>query len=66
MGWMDAHEYLVLAQTVDDRLDDAERFSLEHAFHSEPADDIATAHGPAARRVCGDLGPDRSSSTQHA
>jgi hypothetical protein len=59
MGWMDAHEYLLMEQAVHDRLDDAQRFSLEQAFHSEPADGIATARGPAARRACGGLWPDR-------
>jgi hypothetical protein len=63
---MDAHEYLMMEQAVHDRLDDAQRFSLERAFHSEPADDTATPHGSAARRGCGSLWPDRSSSAQHA
>jgi hypothetical protein len=63
---MDAHEYLVMEQAVDDRLDEAQRFSLERAFHSEPAGDTATPHGPAARRACGSTWPDRSSSAQHA
>jgi hypothetical protein len=35
MGWMDAHEYLVMERALNDRLDDVERFSLERAFHSE-------------------------------
>jgi hypothetical protein len=35
MGWMDAHEYLVIERTLRDRLEDVERFSLERAFHSE-------------------------------
>jgi hypothetical protein len=39
MGWMDAHEYLVLERTLLDRLADVERFSLERAFHSESVDD---------------------------
>lgn len=39
MGWMDAHEYLVMERTLLDRLEDVERFSLEHAFHSEAVSD---------------------------
>jgi hypothetical protein len=39
MGWMDAHEYLVMERTLLDRLEEAERFSLERAFHSEAVDD---------------------------
>jgi hypothetical protein len=65
MGWMDAHEYFVMEQVVNDRLDDAERFSLERAFHSEPADAAVTPHGPAAERACGCLWSPRSSSAQH-
>jgi hypothetical protein len=61
---MDAHEYFVMERAVHDRLDEAQRFSLERAFHSEPADD--TPHGPTARRACGSPWPDRSSSEQHA
>jgi hypothetical protein len=38
MGWMDAHEYLVLERALLDRLEDVERFSLERAFHSESVD----------------------------
>jgi hypothetical protein len=33
---MDAHEVFVIERAVSDRLDDAGRFSLEQAFHSEP------------------------------
>lgn len=36
---MDAHEYLLLERVVLDHRDDVERFSLEHAFHFEAADD---------------------------
>jgi hypothetical protein len=36
---MDAHEYLLLERVVLDHRDDIERFSLEHAFHFEAADD---------------------------
>jgi hypothetical protein len=39
MGWLDAHEYLVLERTLLDRLADVERFSLERAFHSESVAD---------------------------
>jgi hypothetical protein len=63
---MDAHEYLVMEQAVHDRLEDAHRFSLERAFHSEPSDGIATPHGSAARPGCGSLWPHRASSAQHA
>jgi hypothetical protein len=38
MGWMDAHEYLLMERTLHDRLDEVERFSLERAFHSEAGD----------------------------
>jgi hypothetical protein len=57
MGWMDAHEYLVMERTLLDRLDEVERFSLERAFHSEPADEQISADGgggTVARRPTAD------------
>ena len=39
MGWMDAHEYLIMERALADRLDEARRFSLEPPFHSEAAAD---------------------------
>jgi hypothetical protein len=38
MGWMDAHEYLLMERTLHDRLDEVERFSLERAFQAEAGD----------------------------
>jgi hypothetical protein len=74
MGWMDAHEVFVIERAVNDRLDDAERFSLERAFHSEPLEPPSTAasrsgsaatpttRGPATERACGRWWSPRSSS----
>jgi hypothetical protein len=53
MGWMDAHEYLVIERTLLDRLDEVERFSLERAFHSEAADGDDCATEDAKRMTPG-------------
>jgi hypothetical protein len=66
MTWMNAYEYFVIEQIAHDRLDEARRFSLERAFHSEPAEDTAAPHGAPARRACGSLWPDPASCAQHA
>jgi hypothetical protein len=70
---MDAHEYFVMEQVVSDRRDDAERFTLERAFHSEAAE-AETSRGPATDAEpprCADHSAigipwsSRQSSTQH-
>jgi hypothetical protein len=63
MGWMDAHEYFTMEQVLNDRLDDAARFSLERTFHSE-ADDTAPPC-PALERGCRARWAPRQSSVQH-
>jgi hypothetical protein len=56
MGWMDA--YLVMEQVANDRLDDAERFSMEHAFRSEAAE-APDGPGPVAVPPCCSSPPPR-------
>jgi|RhiMethySRZTD1v2_1073278.scaffolds.fasta_scaffold2148979_2 hypothetical protein len=55
MGWMDAHEYLIIERTLLDRLDEVERFSLEQAFHSEAADGDDCATEDSARLISGSV-----------
>jgi hypothetical protein len=70
---MDAHEYFVMEQAVSDRRDDAERFTLERAFHSEaaeadrPPSPAASVETTRCAAPCGVISPwsSRQGSTQH-
>jgi hypothetical protein len=55
MSWLDASEYLSMEQAVRDRIDDARRFSTEHAFHPETSRAEGSACASRAPVVCAPL-----------